>query len=300
VRLAYPSLTVNFAPLWVTHDRGFFKKNGVDAEMLYIRSSTSIQALIAGDIDLTGNNGATVAAANLRGADLVIIVGFINRSIYRVIASKGIRSPENLKGKKMAISRLGSATDAAARFVLRKWGLMPDRDVAIIQIGEEAQRANAVRGGIVQAAILGDLGTSLLEKEGLPVLGHLTDLGYRTQFTSMATRRSYIQKNEEKVRRLVQAMAEGIIYAFNHKRETVDVVMKYTKLNEREPIEKAYDAVSQVWERIPYPTVEGMRADLEWVKSRARSSAPLRAEDMVDLRFVRELERDGFFRASGR
>jgi len=174
---------------------------------------------------------------------------------------------------------------------------MPDRDVAIIQIGEEAQRANAVRAGIVQAAILGDLGASLLEKEGLPVLGRLTDLGYRTQFTSMATRRSYIQKNEEKVRRLVRAMAEGIIYAFNHKRETVDVVMKYTKLNEREPIEKAYDAVSQVWERIPYPTVEGMRADLEWVKGQTGSASSLKAEDMVDLRFVREMEREGFFDA---
>ncbi len=99
VKLAYPSLTVNFAPLWMTYDKGFFKKNKVDVEMLYIRSSTSIQALIAGDIDLTGNNGATVAAANLRGADLVIIVGFINRSIFRVIASKEIRFPEQLKGE---------------------------------------------------------------------------------------------------------------------------------------------------------------------------------------------------------
>jgi ABC-type nitrate/sulfonate/bicarbonate transport system substrate-binding protein len=240
LRIAYPSLTVNFAPLWMTSDKGFFKKNGVDAEILYIRSSTSIQALIAGDIDLTGNNGATVAAANLRGADLVVIFGMINRSIYQVITSKEIRSPEDLKGKKIAISRLGSATDAAARFALKKWGLAPDRDVAIIQIGEEAQRANAVRAGIVQAAILGDLGASLLEKEGLPVLGHLSDIGYRTQFTSMVTRKSYLQRKEEVTRRLVRAMAEGLQYALTRKRETVNTVMKYTKLAERESIEKAY------------------------------------------------------------
>ncbi len=160
LRIAYTSIAMVYGPLWVTKEAGIFKKHDIDAELLYIAGGPpSLQALIAGDVVISFTAAGAVVAVNLSGSDVVLLGTTIDTLPFELYAIPNIKEPGQLRGTKMGVSRIGATTDFVARFLLKKWGLQPDKDVAIFQAGAGPQVfTDVTREGI--QTILGEIASN--------------------------------------------------------------------------------------------------------------------------------------------
>ena len=155
ITIAYSSISGNMAPLWVAYERGFFRKHGLDAQLVFIESgSTAVKSLAAQDVAFAQMAGAAAIQSQLRGSDVVLIAGFLNTLDYQFMVDKSIAQPEQLKGKAVAVSRFGSSSDFATRYALEKYGLVPQKDVTILEIGSQPARFAALESGQVQGALV--------------------------------------------------------------------------------------------------------------------------------------------------
>ena len=121
VMIGYSAISPSQAPAWIAHDQGFFRKYGLDAQLLFVEGgSRTVQTLISGDVLAAQVAGSSVLQSNLQGSGVVMVAGFLNTMDYKLIVSRDITRPDQLKGKTMAVSRIGSSSDFATRYALRK------------------------------------------------------------------------------------------------------------------------------------------------------------------------------------
>jgi NitT/TauT family transport system substrate-binding protein len=148
IRLSHSALESSNAVWYLAQERGFYRKNGLDADLLFIPSTTtSVSSLVAGDVHVANASGGGVASAAVAGADLVLVACYLNSLPYELVVHDTVKSAEDLKGKSIGISRIGSASDVAARALIRGLGLEPDKQIPIMQVGGPAERAAAFRAG---------------------------------------------------------------------------------------------------------------------------------------------------------
>src|SRR5512141_180175 len=155
LRIAYTSIAVVYGPLWLTKEAGIFKKYNIDAEFIYIAGGPpSLQALIAGDVAVSFTAAGATVAANLAGSDVVLLGASIDSLPFELWSIPSIKTPEQLKGTRLGVSRIGATTDFVARYLLKKWSLQPDKDVPIFQAGSGPQVFFSIKGGAVQSGVL--------------------------------------------------------------------------------------------------------------------------------------------------
>lgn len=155
VRMAYTSINIQMTPIYIMKDLDLARKHGLDAEVLMIPvSSRAIQAALAGEIQFMSSGGVANINANMSGGDFVGVTSTVSTFVFKIIVQPGIKDPSQLKGKRVAISRLGGASDYSLRYALDRWGLVPEKDVAIIQIGGEAEAVLALQNIAVDAATI--------------------------------------------------------------------------------------------------------------------------------------------------
>src|SRR5918996_844795 len=206
IMVAYSSISGNNAPLWVTQEKGFFKKYGMDVQAILIESgTTSAQSLIAGDVTFAHMAGAAIMQSNLRGADTVMIAGVVNTLTFQLYTDKTISRPDQFKGKAVGVTRFGSSTDFAMRYALEKYGLDPNKDLTILQLGNVPALLSAMEAGKIQGAMLSAPTTIRAKKLGYPILADLQMLGLEYQHTSIATTRSLIKSKPDLVRNFMRA-----------------------------------------------------------------------------------------------
>jgi NitT/TauT family transport system substrate-binding protein len=296
INVAYSSISGNVSPLWVTQDRGFFRKYGLEVQAILIESgTTTAQALVAGDISFASVAGPAAIQSNLRGADVVMIAGIINTLVFQLYTERGITRPDQFKGKSVGVTRYGSATDFAMRYALEKYGLDANKEVAILQLGNQPAQLAALEAGKVQGAMLSAPTSLRAKKMGFPMLADLQMLGLEYQHTSIATSRALIKSKPDLVRDFMRAYIEGIQYAKTHRKETMEILAKYLRTDDKDILDDTYDSIIQtlVPEK-PYPTLKGVQIILRefGVKDPAARSA--RPEQFVDTSIVKELDTSGF------
>jgi NitT/TauT family transport system substrate-binding protein len=296
VNVAYSSISGNNTTLWVTQEKGFFRKYGLDVQVVLIESgSTTAQSLISGDISFAHMAGAAVLQNNLRGADAVIIAGVVNTLIFQLYTDKGITRPDQLRGKAVGVTRFGSSTDFAMRYALERYGLEPGKDVTIMQMGNVPAILSALEAGKLQGAMLSPPTTLRAKKAGFPVLADLQMLGLEYQHTSIATTRALIKSRPELVRDFMRAYAEGIHYAKTHRDETLDIIAKYLRNADREVLEETYEnIVRTLVPEKPYPTLKGIQVMLREIGAKDPAARAAKPEQFVDMTFVKELDASGF------
>jgi NitT/TauT family transport system substrate-binding protein len=296
VNVAYSSISGNNAPLWVTVDRGFFRKYGLEVQPVLIESgTTAAQSLVSGEVSFAHMAGAAVMQSNLRGADTVMIAGVVNTLIFQLYTDKNISRPDQLKGKTVGVTRFGSSTDFAMRYALEKYGLEPNKDVTILQLGNVPALLSALEGGKLQAAMLSMPTTLRAKKAGFPVLADLQMLGLEYQHTGLATTRALIKSKPDLVRDFMRAYVEGIHYAKTHRKETLDILAKYLRTDDKDILEETYESimVTLVPEK-PYPTLKGIQIMLREMGAKDAAARTARPEQFVELAFVKELDTSGF------
>jgi len=296
VRLSHSALETSNAVWFLAQERGFYKKHGLDADLLFIASTTtSVSSLLAGDMHVANASGGAIASAVLAGAQIVMVACYLNSLPYELVVNEAIKSAEELKGKSIGISRLGSASDVAARALLRGLNLEPDKQVPIMQVGGSSERAAAFRAGRI-AGFPSPPGTIHLTK-GMPfrILISTADFKQRFEFPYIcaATTKAYLQKNRETVKKVIMAHIEAVHFVKTRKDESKKIMAKYARTNNEDYLEAAYTASATLYDVVPLVTRPGVEVQIKEATSR-KPGAQLRFEDMVDESIVRELDKSGF------
>jgi len=296
IRLSHSALESSNAVWYVAQDRGFYRKNGLDVDLLFIPSTTTrVSSLVAGDVQVANASGGGVASAVVAGADLVLVACYLNSLPYELVVQESIKSGEDLKGKSIGISRLGSASDVAARALIRGVGLEPEKQVLIMQVGGPAERAASFRTGRI-AGFPSPPGIIHLT-QGIPyrILISTADFQKRFDFPYICatTTKSYLSRQRETVRKVLMAHIEATQFFKTHKEETKKIIAKYSRISNENYLEAAYTASVKLYDIVPLVTRAGVETQINEAVGR-KPGAQLRYEDMVDESIVRELEKRGF------
>jgi ABC-type nitrate/sulfonate/bicarbonate transport system substrate-binding protein len=297
IKLAYSSTdTIN--QVWtIAQDAGFYKKHGLDVDLVYIGSTTiGIAAIVAQDIQVGNAAGSGVANAAVRGADTVSAGCVINVLAYELVVLDSIKSAEDLKGKSIGISRFGSASDVAARELLKGLNLRPMEDVKILQIGGASERAAGFSRGII-AGFPSPPGNVHLIPGGLPhrILADMADLAkpYPLPFICAVTTKSYLAKKRDTVKKVVMALIEASHYFKTNREGTQRIVAKYLRGANKAYLDSSYQSTTKIIERVPYTSREGMKIQLDEALKQAPGSK-VTVDNLIDDSIVREIEKEGF------
>jgi NitT/TauT family transport system substrate-binding protein len=254
-----------------------------------------VSSIIAGDIPIGNASGGGVASAVVGGANLVMVACMLNTLPYELVVQESIKTAEDLRGKNIGISRIGSASDVAARVLIKGLGLEPVKDVPILQVGGAPERAGAFRGGRI-AGFPSPPGIIQLA-QGMPhrVMISTADFQKRFDFPFICatTTKSFLSSRRETVKRVLMALIESTHFFKTRKEESKKIIAKYNRQNNPAYLESAYVAVAKLYDRVPMVTREGMEVQIKEALAR-KPGATLRVEDIVDDSIVRELEKSGF------
>ena len=285
-------------PLWLTKEARLFEKYNLAAEVLTIpASSLIVQAMLSGEVPISQLGGPASMLANLSGADLVVIATTIRNFVFFIISHPDVRRIEDLRGKTLGVTRFGTVSDFAARFALQKNGLVPERDVTIIQTGGQPETLAALKAGKIQAAALTAPGTVQARKLGLRALLDISKFDADFPISGVATTRRYIKNNEDIVRRFLKAYVEGVVLAKKDRAFTTKVLAKYLKTDDREILNESYEwIIQQNLSLPPYPAVQGMATFLRSVEGTNPKAKSAKPEDFIDNRLVKELDEEGFIK----
>lgn len=299
LKVGYSSIGVGQSLVWVTKEAGLFKENGLDVQLIFIGSSSIVtQAVIAGDVPIAIMSGSTAVGSQLAGADLVIAASTKKDPAQAfLVAGKGISQAAQLKGKKLAVSRLGASSDFILRVILKKLGLVPDKDVAIIQIGSSPVRMAALANGTADGTALTFEEMMVAKKMGFNVLLNLMDFGVEALNSDVVTTRRFMRESRDTVQRFIKGMIKGVSFFAANKKFSMDVIARYTKSNDAEKIEYGYDFVAKTYLKKPYTPVKGIQLALEEIGERNPAAKAANPEQFVDMSIVKELDQSGYIDA---
>jgi NitT/TauT family transport system substrate-binding protein len=285
----------NWIP-WIAKESKIYEKHGLDVELILLRGSGQTSAaLLGGSIFASPVALPTVMLADLSGADLINVAHTVPGVQTKMLVKPDIKRPEDLRGKRIATSSLGSLGDFLFKYILRKNGLEPNREITWLSIGTPPERLQALFSGAVDATEASYPFDLQAERKGFRVL---FDARKEVVYPSMSivTRRKNIVEDRDTVMRLVKAHVEGIAYFKNNRDFSIKVLSKQLKITDRETLENSYDTYKQDFISIPYPITKGLEATYEYVAQTRPEIRNRKPEEFVDPSFIAELDKSGFIR----
>ena len=291
----YGSTDGAIAPLWFAKETKLFEKRGLDVLLVGMGTgAVSLRALIARDLEIASLSGSGLVQAALQGADTVILSAAINGFVFKVFGPPDMTSPAQLKGKKLGVSRYGATSDFAIRLALKKWGLNPDRDVNILQIGTTQDTVRAMQTKIIDAGVLSGTASLVARKAGFRELGDLAELGLHYPMAPLGTTKSFLQKNETLVKEFMLAYIEAIHDFKRNKEAALAVIKKYNRNADREVLEDSYNNYANKYLALPIPTVDSIKTILAELGSTMPAAKNADPEQFVAYKMAREIEASGF------
>lgn len=288
---------INMIYSFIARDARLWTKYNIDPRVvLFDAGSILAQAALSGEVKFSISSGPATVASRTQGADTIIVGSFVNTLPYSIIAAKGITTWDQLRGKKIAISRFGSGTDTAVRMVLKKFGLDPKKDVILLQLGTQPSRIQALQAGAIDATIVSPPLDLVAKKQGYQILVNIADLGIPYPQTVIETTDRFIREQPQTTKHFLKGFAEATRYAASHKDETKKLITKYLKISDPEIVEATYQSYLQVTDYSGQPNLQGIRNAIDEVAERLPAAKNRRPEEFVDTRFLRELEKEGFFK----
>src|SRR5688572_27529798 len=293
ISVGYSAISGDALPAWLAKDAGIFEKNGLDVQPVFFTGgTTAVMALVSADTPIAQLAGPAVVNSVMAGSDATIIAGGVTSLNYYLQSRADIKTPEQLKGGSVAISRFGSSSDFIARYALTKIGLTPGKDVTIVQIGSTTARVDAVITGRVQATVVNPPASIIAQKRGMNTLADLPKLGLVYQHTAAATSKKYIREHRDVVRRYVKSQIEAVHRIYTDKESSIKALARFIgRTVERDVLEKTWENLlsESVLPRKQYPSLEGIKTILT-TELKGKAAKP---EDFADSSFVKELDQSG-------
>ena len=296
-RVAWTSFASNMSGTWVAQEEGLFRKNGLEVELVHIPStSRAIQVMLAGEIQYSYMDGRNSVTATLKGADVVILAGVANRLVFSFMARPEIKSFNDLRGKKIGITRLGSSTHSVTLWVMNKFGLKPE-EYQLLQLVDVPNIFTAIVAGQIDAGALSPPTNFRARNAGLRELIDLSKDGPAYVSVAIGSTRSFVKANEEMTRRFIRGYSEGVQFLKANKAAGIRAIQKYARIKDPEILEATYGEARNYIETTPYVTRKGLETiigELILTEPKAKTAKP---DDFLDTRFVSQLEKEGFYKS---
>ena len=294
LRVAYSSISGSAVIPWIAVDKGIFAKYDLDVELIYVAGSPAMQSLLGGTTQLSIQGIEPVMRVNAQGGDTVMIVGLVTKPPFSIIVRPEIRE---LKGRAMGVTRFGSVTDALLRLALDKWGLRPETDVPIIQMGGvppilSGMQSKKIFGGPISLPTL-----AVAKQEGFRELVDLGDVIPDYQSAGVVTRKAFLRQNPEISRNFVRAMGEAIAVFKTDVAFSKKVIKDRLKIDDALVQEETQRTYLNYVPRVPYPTRAGIALIKTFLEKSEPQLRPLSVDDQIDGSIIRGLEQSGFFNA---
>ncbi|HSE90862.1 MAG TPA: ABC transporter substrate-binding protein [Candidatus Binatia bacterium] len=297
IRIAWAGASPANSPIWVVQEKGFLKKQGLDAEVISITASPiALQALLAGELDVIVTSVTTLVNSRLAGADIVMILGMVPTFVDHIITLPSITRVEQLKGKIGGVNRMGSTSDLGLRLALRRLGVDPERDTKIITAGGNPERFAALSKGVVQFSIMPEPFVREAEKLGFKDLLDIGSLKIPFWWNAVLSKETIIKSKRSTLGKFSRAMVEAVHFIKTDKEGSKAIFSKNLRLTDPEGLERAYKAYATVFPENLLPTPEGVKTMLDDLAPRNPKAAAADPKSFVDLSFAQELETSGFIK----
>jgi NitT/TauT family transport system substrate-binding protein len=298
IRVGYPSPSASFFPLFATKEAGLFEKYGFEPEMIYVQGVQLVQVHVAGQLDFSTISGLVYLQASVEGADLIQVASSLDNQLMKLMVHPSISKAEDLKGKTIAVTRFGSLTDLLLRPVLKNWGIDPQKDVKLIQIGRMPDMATAISQKRVEAGVI-SFPTSLhAEKMGVKTLFDFADGGFEIPATTVVVSRRFAKANRDAVLRFLKAYVEGTRRLMTDRELGIRALRKYGGVDDRELLASTYDLfTSRYIKKIPQVNPKAVENSLSLLAENNPKAKGRRLEEFMDTSFMDELEKTGFIKS---
>jgi ABC-type nitrate/sulfonate/bicarbonate transport system substrate-binding protein len=284
VRGAFPSPSIQILPMMVAAERGFYKREGLELELVFVRgASTAVQALLANQIQFIFSIGPQMPAV-WEGNDIMILAQQVGRPTFSMVVTPDINRVADLKGKKIGVT-FGGSTAAGTKALLELNKLNPDKDVDYISLPGNEPKIAALKQGIIAGALLAPPADYLAMKSGLKRLLSLADVFKDTAFTGLAANSRTIKENPQMVRRMVRAITRSVLHTRDNPEDAMLVAMKRLGLD-REAAQDAYQMIRDAL--VPVPTEKGVELMAQWQAIALNIKPKRKPAEYMDLRFVNE------------
>jgi len=285
VRGAFPSPSIQILPMMVGAERGFYKREGLDMELIFVRgASTAVQALLANQIQFIFSVGPQMPAV-WEGNDIMLLAQQVGRPTFSLVVTPDIQKITDLKGKKIGVT-FGGSTAAGTKALLELNKINSDKDVEYISLPGNEPKIAAMKQGIISAALLAPPADYLAMKAGMKRLLSLADVFKDTAFTGLAATARTIKENPQMVKRMVRAIVRSVIHTRDNPEDALQVAMKRLGM-ERDAAQDAYQMIREAL--VPVPTEKGVELMAQWQAIALNTKPKRKPSEYMDLRFVNEV-----------
>jgi NitT/TauT family transport system substrate-binding protein len=298
LRVGYPSPSASFFPLFATKEAGLFEKYGFDPEMIYVQGVQLVQVHVAGQLDVSTISSVVYLQASVEGADLIQVASSIDGQLMKVMVHASIAKPQDLKGKTLAVTRFGSLTDLLIRPVLKNWGLEPQKDVKLIQIGRMPDIATAIAQKSVDGGVISFPTSVQAEKMNIKTLLDFAESDYSLPATTVVISRRYGKSNRDEVLRFLKAYIEGTQRLLTDRELGIRALRRYGGISDRDMLASTYDLFTARYiKKIPAINLKGVENSLALIAESNPKAKNRRAEEFMDASYMDELEKSGFIKS---
>jgi NitT/TauT family transport system substrate-binding protein len=300
IRMGLSSVSALHSAVWVAEQKGLFRKYGIDPEVIVTGqgAATGISALLANDIQVVASAGDALVASTLQGADTVMIAGVVNKGLQRIMARSEIKTPTELKGKKIGVTRIGAVSHSVLLMMLPRWK-MSVNDVQVMQLGSSPNMLAALDRGGIDAAVLTIPSMFVAEDRGYRVLVDMGDTDIYYLHTMIATTRNYVKSSRDRVTRFLKGYLEGLAFVKQNKKESIDIVRKKLQLGAEQTrnLERSIELLNaKYYESVPYSSLRGVETVLVFVEKDNPKAKGADPKSFVDDSLLREIEQSGFIK----
>ena len=303
LRIGLSSISATSGSIWVAEEKGLFKKHGIDAEVIIIGGGASrvVSSLVAGEIQFSVGGGDSVIRAALRGADTVLAASPLKTGLQRLMVRPEIKTPADLKGKKVGITRFGSASHWVLQLFLRKWG-MRSEDVQMVQLGSSPAMFASLEKGGIDGAVFTIPTFFVAEERGYRILADPVDMDIYYLQNSVDSTKSFLRQKRDPTVRLVRAICEGLAYFKKNRHESVAVLQKKLRIQSAQEkdvkyLEASYHLLAtKFYNQVPYATPKAVETTLEFIAAEEPKAKGADPKLFVDESVVREVEASGFIK----
>ena len=295
IRAAYSAMSGSMSWVWAAKEGGYFDQHGLKVDLIYIGGTAQLfQSMLAGEIGFGVGGGPSIISVNTQRTSIVAIAGTLNRMIMKIMAIPQIRSSADIRGKRIAITRYGTSTDFAARLFLKSWGLSPEKDAVILQVGSVPNIVASLQSGASQAGALSPPAHLQAEKMGFAELKDLSKGDIYYPFTYVAVSAAFREKNRNLMRPFLAASVEGIRRFKTDKPFAKKLIAKYLRISDDKVLEETHQLFSELFEKVPYVKREGVTSLVQILAEKDPKAETVKVDSIIDNQFVRELETSGF------
>jgi len=304
VRIGLSSISATSGAIWVAEEKGLFKKQGLDAEVIFIGGGASrvVSSLIAGEIQFSVGGGDAVIRSALKGADTVLAAAPMKTGLQRLMTRSDIKTSEDLKGKKVAITRFGSASHWVLQLFLRKWG-MRSESIQILQLGSSPAMLASLEKGGIDGAVFTIPTFFVAEDRGYRVLADPADMDIYYLQNSVDSTRAFLRQKHDQAVRVVKALCEGIAYFKQHKKESLEVLQKKLRIQSAQEkdvkyLEASYNLLAtKFYNQVPYAMPKAVETVLEFISTDEPKAKGADPKSFLDESIVREIDASGFIKS---